>query len=100
MKYDIVKIIMKAAAYIYLFIAQAFIVFNFAYIIRFEGTYFGSHRLAVQTLVYVIAYIAINHLALGKLLSKKTLILIEALLLTTILSLLISNIAFIIYAKW
>lgn len=90
--------LMKLASYLYLYLTYIAIVFYFSYKGGILGDYFDIGYLSVilRTLAYFIAYIAMNHLVVIKIVSSKIVITVEMVLTITLLTMCCSDILLMI----
>lgn len=91
MKNKVKKIITTVLAYLYVILGYFYIVWNFSYHVRITNKPEGWIYLLAQTLFYIIIFAIVNHLLIKRILSNKLLIIIEALLLVSIFTLIISD---------
>lgn len=77
--------------YLYLFVGFSYIIYYISYTIRITNKIEGWALMMFIALLYFIAYVAINHILIKRILPIKLLIVIEALLFISILTLVISD---------
>lgn len=80
-KYRILKI---CVGYCYVFISYIAIIYSFSYYIRSASKPIGNFILIIDTSIYLIMYMAINHLVIQRIICKKTLWIIELILIITL----------------
>lgn len=73
-------------AYVYLYIMHILMIYYYSYHIRITNWPLGVLHLSACTLGYYMLYLIINHLFIKKHIPKRTLIIIESLLLITLLT--------------
>lgn len=76
---------------LYLLVSYSLIIYYLSYTIRIANKLEGWVFMLFNTLLCFIAYIAINHIFIKKIISSKLLIFIEVLLFVAILTLIISD---------
>lgn len=85
------QIIKFIITYLYLFLGYSYIIYFLSYNIRIANKLEGWAYMIAIVLIYFIAYSIINHLFISRLLSHKLLLIIEALLFVSMLTLVISD---------
>jgi len=90
------KYLLYILSYLYLFIGFSFIIFYISYDIRITNKPMGWAIMLFNALLYYIAYVAINHILIKRIInsSNKLLIIIEALLFVAMLTLVISDLRY------
>ena len=83
--------IIKYIAYLYLILGYSSIIFFLSYCLQTGTKPIGWLLIITMGLIYFIAYSAINHLLISKVLSNRLLIIIEVLLIASMLALIISD---------
>lgn len=78
-------------SYLYIVIGYSCIIYFISYYIRVEDEPFGWMVKQCEGLLFFIAYVAINHIFVRRVISNKLLIIIEALLFVSMLTLVISD---------
>lgn len=78
-------------SYLYIFVCYSFIIYYISYTIRITNKPEGWVYMIAAALMYFIVYSIINHLIISKAISHKMLIIIEALLFVSMLTLIISD---------
>ena len=81
-------------SYLYIVIGYSCIFYFIAYYIRVEDEPFGWMIRQCEGLLLFIAYAAINHILMRKVISNKLLIIIETLLFVSMLTLIISDLRY------
>ena len=83
--------IIKYIAYLYLILGYSSIILFLSYCLQTGSKPIGWLLIIAMGLIYFIAYSAINHLLIRKVLSNRLLIIIEVLLIASMLALIISD---------
>lgn len=78
-------------SYFYVVIGYSCIIYFISYYIRVEDEPFGWMVRQCEGLLLFIAYVAINHIFVRRVISNKLLIIIEVLLIVSMLTLIISD---------
>lgn len=86
--------IKKFCAWLYLAFAYAFILYNLSSEVRIQPKPLGATMLYFYTFAYFFAYVIINNFVTEKVISRKTIDVIELLLLGTIFILILSDIIY------
>jgi hypothetical protein len=95
MKNKLLKYLPKIFAYLYLVIGYSYIILYISYNIRIMDKFEGWFFMLLKALCYFFVYAAINHILIRRIIeSKKLLIIIEALLFITMLTLVISDVMY------
>ena len=88
LKYRFLKnkyiLLITGISYAYLFISYIAITYNFSYKIRTAAKPLGDFILILDTSIYLIVYMAINHIVIKRIIPQKTLCIIEFILFITL----------------
>ena len=88
------NIIIYLLSYLYIFIGYSYIIYYISYNIRIANKSEGWACIIAIALMCFIAYLVVNHLLMSKILSHKLLIITEALLFVSMLTLIISDLRY------
>lgn len=97
MKKKKIMYLLYLLAYAYIFFVYSYIIYYISYTVRITNKGMGWFSMVFNALLCYIAYAAINHLLIRKLISNKLLIIIEALLFVAMLTLIISDLMYDAY---
>ncbi len=86
--------LMRILAYLYLISGYSYIIYHLSYYVRVANKPLGWLLLIGNTIMYTFIYTILNHILIKKIVSKRTLIIIEIILILTMLVLLWSDIKF------
>lgn len=78
------RILMTYVSYCYAFITYIAIIYNFSYKVHIAAKPIGDIILIIDTLIYLIVYMVINHIVINRIIPKKTLCIIEFILFITL----------------
>ncbi len=78
------RILMTCVSYCYAFITYIAIIYNFSYKVRIVAKPLGDFILIVDTLIYLIVYMIINHIVIKRIIPQKILCIIEFILFITL----------------
>ena len=86
------KRILLYISYLYIIIGFLYLIYYISYTVRIIDKPEGWVLMLIKALLYLIVYSAINHSLIKKTISNKLLIIIEALLFLTVITLVFSDI--------
>lgn len=78
------RILMTCVSYCYVYISYIAITYNFSYKIEVMAKPLGVFILILDTSIYFIVYMAINHIVIKRIIPQKTLCIIEFILFITL----------------
>lgn len=88
------QIIRNILVYLYIIFFYSYIIYNFSFYVRITNKLEGWAMLVGETLLYIIVFIIVNHVIVKRVLSTKTLIIIEVLLILTVVTLIGSDLMY------
>lgn len=88
------KEILRVLSYLFVFVGFSYIIFFISYYIRITNKLEGWFFMLCVAVFYFIVYIALNHILIRRVISNKFLLMVEALLFVSMLTLVASDLSY------